>query len=575
MKRNAIAALAAAVLLAAAFPCAGTEFMAPDEVKPGMKGKGLSVFRGTAAEEFGVEILGVLKKRIAGIDLILARLSGMGLEESGTVAGMSGSPVYVDGKMIGAVAYAWGFQKEPICGITPITEMLKVLDGGDGGTGGGFPGGADARGQGSGSGAAELAPIPTPVSLGGFTAAGESRMREALAPFGMFPVRLGGEAGAGAAQYGDAGDLQPGSAVSVPLVTGDLYMGAVGTVTYREGDRVLALGHSFFNMGPVELPMGGAVVHSVMPSYSRSFKLASPTPPVGALIADRLAAVMGVFGVKVPMIPARLTVKSPDMKEPETLNIEVVRNDLLSAWLLYGAAYDAFARSVGELGEATVSVTVRGSIEEHPAPFVFRDAYFYIGEVFFVDVLEHLTTLAFNRFRKVRIKDLEVEVKAERAIKLATVEGLTASGRMFHPGDTVELNVRLLRYDGGERVEKLSIEIPRDAAPGAVTVTVTGGEGLGYPSKVPPADFEQFYSRMNEWIPADTIQAKLVFAGKTPGVEGEELRDLPGSVEQVLMLGGADTVKMVENSVEKLFPQDEIIRGAAKIQIVIEKEFGQ
>lgn len=558
-------------------PLRAVEFMSVDELEPGMKGYGLSVFKGTKIEKFDVEILGVLKNYIAGQDAILIRMAGMGLEHSCTVSGMSGSPIYVDGKLIGALAFAPWFQKDPIAGVTPISDMSKLLEEPERQSGSasppqGIP--TPIAGTHPALGRFEMAPIPIPLMVGGFSAGVEGKTREFFESHGLIPMSTGG-AGEDTA-HPEADDLQPGSAISIPMMTGDMRMTAVGTVTYREGDRILALGHSFLNSGPTEMPMGGAVVHTVMPSYNRSYKISSPTRIVGGLLSDKLPAVMGQYGVFHKLIPMTIEINNPDTGETETLKVEVIKNDLYTPYLLSSAAEGAMSRAIGKLaGQGTLSITLDGNFEEHKEPFHFEDKHFHVFSPLFVGVLDHLIYFQNNKFKKIHVKNLEVRIEAERRVRLAEIQKITLSGKRFNPGDSVGINVHLRHYDGGESVETVSITIPPNTAPGPLMVLVEGGEGLALPSMVTPVNFEQFFDRMMEWIPGNRISVKLVFPDKAAGVEGEELPSLPGSVRAVIQDGLAGKIQAVPHTLQELFHTEDIIRGKAQTQIIVKKEFGQ
>ncbi|MFH1540226.1 MAG: SpoIVB peptidase S55 domain-containing protein [bacterium] len=567
--------LSLALLLLPA-PLRAVEFMSVDELEPGMKGYGLSVFKGTKIEKFDVEILGVQKKVLAGQDMIMIRMAGMGLEHSGTVAGMSGSPIYIDGRLLGAVAYAATFQKDPIAGVTPITDMIKLLESPEQQEGAALPaapGGEIMVGH-PDLGPFELLPVPTPITLGGFTARGGEKVKGFLSSRGMIPMAAGGAAEE--TEHPEADDLQPGSAISVPMMTGDMRMTAVGTVTYREGDRILAFGHPFLNSGPSEMPMGGAVVYAVMPSYARSYKIAAPARIVGGLLSDRLPAIMGQYGIFHGLIPMTIEINNPDTGETEILKVEVIKNDLYTPMLLSWAAEDAMYRAIGELaGHGTLSIALDGSFEEHAKPFHFEDKQFHVFSPLSVGVLDHFIRIQDNKFKKIHVKNLKVSIEAERRVRLAEIQKITLSGKRFNPGDKVEINVHLRSYDGGEFVKTVSVKIPSDTAPGPLMVLVEGGEGLGTQSQVLPVNFEQFFERMMEWIPGNRISVRLVFRDKTAGVEGEELPTLPGSVEAVLQDGFSGEMQTIPHTIQELFPTEDIIRGKAQAQIIVKKEFGQ
>ncbi|MEZ5331614.1 MAG: hypothetical protein R2991_06085 [Thermoanaerobaculia bacterium] len=308
-------------LLVAGAAAAEPEIFPLDEVEPGLQGTGLSVFRGDTPEPFGVEVLGVWRDVSPGSSYILARLTGQGLDTSGVIAGMSGSPVYVGDRLLGAVAFSWPYAQEPIAGITPI-ETMRQLDS-----------------------AEPLAPVAAPVpppaiglltgdrlpesllldALGGLTArplqGGSSGLLWSLSGFGEWSRDLlarglqGGVAAAGRADDSGAGDLEAGDAVAAVLVDGDLRLAATGTVTERSADRILAFGHPFLGLGDLRVPMARAEVVTVVPSRAVSFKLANTGDVVGAFDLDRSPGIRGRIGLTAPTIPVTVSIRGSRQRD--------------------------------------------------------------------------------------------------------------------------------------------------------------------------------------------------------------------------------------------------------------------
>ena len=315
-----------------------------DDVKPGMKGYGRTVMHGTKVEDFSVEILGVLKNISPGRDMVLCRLSGLGLEKTGVIAGMSGSPVYINDKLLGAVSHAWAFGKEPIAGITPFCQMhgyveayerrdmadkekparvgrraprmidgltfdtATVVSGEWGVRSGEKQEGRDLRlasGPGSlGSPRDELwmVPLQLPIAAAGFTSHSLNFFRERCPESNMLPVQAGGTS-AKIAEEEKNTPLQPGGPLAVALVTGDFDMSGLGTVTHIEGNRVYGWGHPFFGLGACEYPLKTGYVHTVYPAQSISFKMGSPLRTVGIINADVSTGIAGWLDRKPDMLP--------------------------------------------------------------------------------------------------------------------------------------------------------------------------------------------------------------------------------------------------------------------------------
>ena len=323
--------------------------MDPDQLKPGMKGVGKTVFQGMKVEEFGVEILGVLKKWRPDGDLILAKLSGGPLEKTGVIAGMSGSPVYIQGKLIGAIAYAWPFATQPIVGITPIGEMLEIpREGGEWG---------EASPQKMG-GTYSLSPLVTPVMLSGFSPQVLEEMVPFLKGLGCFPLQAEGQG-----MEGQDVRPQPGSAIGVQLVRGDAEAIAVGTLTYMDGDRVYAFGHSFLNAGGVDFPFTGVYVHSILPSQVISFRFTSSAAPWGRISQDTEAGISGFFKARAKLIPLKISISSAG--PVRDYRFEIVDHKMLSSLFFRWASLNVLLSRLGNR-EATLRVSSLISLKGYP-----------------------------------------------------------------------------------------------------------------------------------------------------------------------------------------------------------------
>src|SRR5215475_4166054 len=352
MKTNRLlAALVAAVVsvLVLSLPAlqADTPQMPISDIRPGMVGIGRTVFSGTQVEEFRAHILGVIENVIGTQrNLILARLEGGPLATTGVIAGMSGSPVYIDGKLIGAVSYALGsFPKEPIAGITPIAEMTDATsvistrapgsrvkvefplsrDGllqafrkalnwnrpfADRADDAQFVGSTGVGGVGGREIATMLRPIATPLVMSGFEPDVASTLGAAFQDQGFVP--MAGGAGTHPGEMPFDGPLKPGDAIGVTFVNGDLELGATGTVTHIDGDRVYAFGHPMYNLGPTEFPMTRAYVYTVLPSLASSMKLSSTGEVIGTFLQDRATTIAGRLGPGPRMIPVSVTLQRKD-----------------------------------------------------------------------------------------------------------------------------------------------------------------------------------------------------------------------------------------------------------------------
>jgi hypothetical protein len=437
----ALAGLLAAVALTP-LPAA-TEQLSVDEIKPGMVGVGRTVFEGSRLDEFKAHILGVLRN-VTGPrrNLILARLEGGPLAETGVIAGMSGSPVYIDGKLIGAVSYSLGaFSKSPIAGITPIAEMIEAasfqtprqmarsnarLE---------MPLTAEAAARAvrqaftwsrpfaerpgeiqASTGETRidpsigtlLRPVGTPLMMGGFTPEMADLVSVAFRDSGFVPV-IGGGAG-GSDTPMPSGPLEPGDALGISLISGDLSLGATGTVTHVDGDKVYAFGHPFYNLGPTEFPMTRAYVHTLLPSLFTSMKIATTGDVIGTLKQDRATTVAGTLGDGPPLIPIRVELDS-ERGLRKTFAFNVVNDQLFTPLLAYVSILNTLGQYEREFGVATFSVKGKAVVKGHgtvgfenifagDAPSIGAAAY----------VAAPITFLLSNDYEPVQIEGLDLTI---------------------------------------------------------------------------------------------------------------------------------------------------------------------
>ncbi|HYB52767.1 MAG TPA: SpoIVB peptidase S55 domain-containing protein, partial [Thermoanaerobaculia bacterium] len=344
------------------------ETLPVEKIVAGMKGYGLTdLGDGRGIQRFDVEIVGLLKNFAPRQDLILARISGTGIDNAGVIAGMSGSPIYVDGKLVGALAYGWPFSKEAICGITPIQNMLDIRH---------VPPSPPLPIGGAASSTATLLstfasgrfadrmddlirplrpaaengplPLPLPVSFGGIGSGGALVSRVAAAAGWMMVP-----SGAAAQTRADGGKLAPGSAVAAELLTGDMDLSATGTVTWVEDNAVLAFGHPFLSMGPVSMPMSRAEVLTVLPSLYRSFKFSASGPILGSINQDRSSGILGTFGAGAPMVPVTVRISSEQMPT-QTFHFQAVHNSMLTPILSAMAIDNVLTTLEKRSGERTL-----------------------------------------------------------------------------------------------------------------------------------------------------------------------------------------------------------------------------
>jgi hypothetical protein len=490
--RVLIGAAAAVLLATSAFP-APTDILPAGQVTAGMRGYGLSdLGDGKGVQRFEVEIVGVLKSYAPKQDLILARiLNDEALAKSGIIAGMSGSPVYVDGKLIGALAYGWPFARDPICGITPIQSMLdirkapatppvpiggaatstKVMVSAFGNAKFAEPFTALVNafhGQpASGNGPVAL---PLPVSFSGLTTPGTVFGRVAEAAGWLVAPSGASSPSAGAAGPEPEGRLEPGSAVAAVLLNGDMVLSATGTVTWVDGNSILAFGHPFLSMGPVDMPMARADVLTVLPSLYRSFKFSTTGPALGSVSQDRSSGILGSFGKPPTMVPVTIKMTSEDLP-PQTFRFEVVHNSMLTPILLAMATDNVLTTLEKRAGERTI--VWKSSIATDDKPVRWDSVFSGLtAREEAVGSLALLTNyLMANEFRDLSIRGVEVEITHSDRLQSARIVNVEAQKERVRPGDTVPVWVDLEDFRGGSRPRRHDgRRSPENTPPGPLTL---------------------------------------------------------------------------------------------------------
>ncbi|HKA37853.1 MAG TPA: SpoIVB peptidase S55 domain-containing protein [Thermoanaerobaculia bacterium] len=574
-----------------------------DKIEAGMKGYGVTdMGDGRGIQKFDVEVLGLLKRFAPGQDLILARVNGIGLEKAGIIAGMSGSPIYIDGKLVGALAYGWPFSKDPICGITPIQSMLDIrhappappvpISGSAASaagssastasfvsafTTGKFTGKLDelVRSFTAGSSTETMSALPIPVSFGGRLAPGTIFTRVAEAANWM-SVPSGSAAGSPAASLAPT-PLLPGSAVATQLLSGDMDLSATGTVTWVEGNSVLAFGHPFLSMGPVSMPMAQAKVLTVLPSVYRSFKFAATGPVLGSITQDRSTGILGTFGTEAPMVPITVRISS-DLIPAQVYHFQAVHNSMLTPILTAVAIDNVLTTLEKRSGERTL---VWKSAIRTPGRNVRWNSVFsgLTAREEAVGSLALLTNyLMANEFHDLTILGVDVEITHSDRLEGARIVHVEAQKEKVHPGDEVPIWVDVVDFRGSTRRVVLNLKVAPDTPPGPLTVFVgDGNAATAYDlAQIPPdpQSLDQVLDFLARVRPPNSLN--LLSYRSAPGaiVAGQALEGLPGSVATILRdrgPGEASTpelshIRLQSVSVEQPTP----INGSVRLRIDVE-----
>jgi hypothetical protein len=569
MKRLLFALFTSLALLVVSLPAA-PPYYPIDQIKPGMVATGHTVWQGDTIEEFRVHIIGVLRNVIGPRrDLILAKLEGGPLAHTGVIAGMSGSPVYIDGKLVGAVSYSLGaFSKEAIAGITPIAEMIDAatLDTPRPPIGtrarlempvtrdsvaaamrasmswarpfAERPGDVQVFGDAaSGQVATLLRPIATPLNLGGFSPDVADMLGASFRDYGFMPVA----GAAAAAQTPSLVDtpLRPGSAVGVNIVSGDFNMGATGTVTEVIGNKVYAFGHPFFNLGPIAFPMTKAYIHALLPSMTSSMKISTLGDVIGTVHQDRATTIAGLTGDAPATIPVKIALES-DRGFKKQFEFRVVNDQLFTPLFTYASILSTLTSYERETGAATFSIKGTMNVKSH-GEIKIEDLF--SGNAASIStagsVMAPLTFLLDNDFEPIQIEAVDLTIQSTEQPRTATIERVWLDSPRARAGRTVPLKVLMRTYRGEEFVHTVPMEIPGNAS-GSLSVMVSDGARLAQWERrevrqpTEPRSVPQLMRALNTVRKNNRLYVRLLASDAGAVVRGEPLSSLPPSVLGVL-----------------------------------------
>ncbi|MGE4285960.1 MAG: hypothetical protein AB7F23_05045 [Phycisphaerae bacterium] len=592
-KQMLIMMLVAIMLPAAsASPLDTAKYIPLSEIRAGMEGYALSVYKGTQIERFPLKVVDVIENYEPGRDAFLVMGTGDKFKHTGPVAGCSGSPVVLDGRIAGALAFGWSFPKDPLYGVTPIEEMLAVET------------------RTSHNAARETAPsggLGVPQIIGGRLdsetfCAGLNKMlssrlsgnalcsnmaQEALSSLAGFDSSsffFTGASGFSGGKSSALPNFEPGSTICIPLVDGDINMSVLGTVTAINGDNVYAFGHSFTGMGKVSLPFSAGVVHTVMASQSRSFKIGSPTVPVGTIIGDEQEAVYGIIGRQAPTIPMAVKINSFDSAEPAIFNLILAEDQYYTPMMVQNVIAAAAFRNV-ELPEFH-SVSYRAVIkvdglEDYVIENVssgrgMRDAAY--------DTAGIVSTFAMNEYKRPRVLGIDFEATLSDENLNTTITTAEANDLVVEPGAAVSVNVTLEKEFGAKFHRTLEIKVPEDLAPGKKTIQIFGADGYrGFVDKMRPArliydDFDSLAAVMRRVISdADRRGLYAVMQTERSGlsVGRFELEGLPDTMAPLLGSSKRNySVKPAFDWVEQAADFPYIVKNQLQIEIEVKRNEG-
>jgi hypothetical protein len=585
-------------------PKAGkVEIMHLSEIKPGMKGTAWTVFQGSTPEPVPIEIIGRLKNVWGpNQDVILAKMGGKAIRTN-VAGGMSGSPVYINGKLAGAVALRLSvFSPDAICGITPIELMLDINDLDQtrpadaripekvSARNGEISVPGDVLGQpAAGGGVQTMVPIETPLVLSGFS---ESTLQE----FGGLFRQMGITAVQGGAPSGSdlhtnkpapgwEHSLNPGETVAGVLVTGDMSVQGIGTVTYNDGKRVLAFGHPFFNLGPVSMPMAKGEVLMTLASAFQPNKMANATDIVGALHQDRHSGIMGELGAQSDMIPVTMKVRSLDEKEAvrreKDLHFNVFVHQKWTPYLMMLTLYN----SLSELNEFRDEATYRftGKVHMNGGPDLSLSTMQASGEMPMPAPMvlsmwwgDKFNRLYLNNVKTPNLKSVSVTVDLLPERRVASIENAWVSNPDVRPGDEVPVKVFLRPYRGGPIIKEFNVKIPAGLSKGDHRIVLSDADTANRMQNMAGMmnrymDLPQTVSLINQERSNNKLYVSLVQSSPTAYYDDKTMPSLPSSVLNVMQAGRASNRSMImsaETAVEQMaLPFDYVVSGSYSLRI--------
>ena len=573
------------------------KYISTDEIKPGMEAYCLTIYKGTAVEKFGLEVLSVVHDFTPGRDAILVRGTDERFIHTGPVAGCSGSPVYINGRLAGALAMGWQFSKDPLYGVTPIADMLRVGGSGIDKVGGeslnSGPGPAldfsrpidftqvekkilspvsSSRGEFAGASI-----LPCPMVVSGMPESVTGDLDESLRPLGFMVV-----SGAGGGKPTDVCDIKPvpGGCLTVPLVSGDITMEVVGTITEVRGDDIYAFGHSFMGYGPVDFPMAMGEVHTVVSSVIRSFKVGTSVNVIGALKADESTAVRGKIGAEARTIPLTVNVSRYNDSQPRKYNCRIADNRMLTPRLLRAVVSSA-GLFQGEM-PPDHTVSYKGTIETDGAGTIAFDNISTgegLNEVV-RDTMSPLGLLMNNPYRQVLIKSINVDLDIREKDISSAIWSVGLSGSHVKRGDNLDVEVVTESVRSQKQKYNFNFTVPENTPVGTYQLIICGGFDYedfmrkAVPHRYVPENLDTLTGVINRILAVrkDTLHCVLVLPAGGVALEQAELPELPAT--KAMVLGDsrrANTMQVFSGWIDKSVRTPTIIIDKKIMNVTVEQ----
>lgn len=553
MKIFVIALLLCCQMLAAA--AANVPLMPVRDLRPGMQGVGKTVISGDTIEDFNVEILGVSGSEATGYS-IFVRLYGDLIEKTGGVAqGMSGSPVYVDGRLVGAVAFGRTFNDPHYCFLTPIGSMLPLLD--------------------------KPRPLPagwlpkgTSLLAGGFTDYGLAYLQEKLEPLGLEAVGSGGTSNFA------SGSLQPGSAVGASLLQGDLTLGAMGTVTWTDdAGRVLAFGHPFMQRGDSNFFMNKVWVLGVVPNMQSSYKVGNMGEAVGSFTQDRASGIGGKQGTQPKTIPLFVTVNDSSRGQGTSIRVRLVEDEMLVPTIVDAAVINTLSKAVDRNGGGTARLhfTITGVDSKKQMLSIDRENMFYSSDSLLknvnVELTEAVNILMQNKFEPVNIYGITVEAEVSDQVQVAEIQSVRAVDKNVKPGGKAAVEVVMKPYRGAEFTKTVYFKVPKDHPGGRLALNVRGGSSMAWVMNLLRKQQEEGVPAAQQKKETRRTLGDFVKSVNNADKNNELIIDIAtGQMNPEMMQNDAGLAGLLQGSpFKQKYPFDFIIDGEEEIVLEVSK----
>lgn len=585
------------------------DVMPVKDIKPGMKGYGLTMFEGTKPEKFDVEVIDVLKNFRPRQELILVKTKHPRLEIVKVVAGMSGSPIYINGKMIGAYAYGWTFGKEPVAGVTPIRNMIdemerplpKSIDGWPlsalpraadkkpkhaarsssqnrfAGDLSGYDVGTHAkqlakRQQKSMGGSGTATPVSTPLMIGGMTAGAVELAKELLSPLGLEPLQAGGS---GDVEKDAPTRYEDGGAIGVQLIRGEMSAQGLGTVTRVEGDKLVAFGHPMMESGVTALPTAVGRVLWFLASDMRSFKIGMPVRPVGALVADRQASIVVSHSAKAPVIPVKMKIKGVPGAPDQSWSFEVAHEKFMTPAFLAIALGSALQATANEKQDVSWTAKSKLKVKGH-GTIVLEDFGVSIGgtpdpnEFIRSNLSRAVGSLLNNAWEPVILESAEMEIELKYAREILRLRGAELLDPEVDAGESARIRLTLVPYTGKTITKIVSVPLPKHL--GGRTVSLSIGPGyLERRELADPENVSELVANLqNPLFPVKSIVVAYQDQDGAVSYKGRVAKHLPpGAMDAIRPTTASVAPDSFRATTRTVIPLGEFMVGQDQVDVVV------